>query len=125
MNVLCYRDLIAWQKAMDYVVEVYGLTDSFPRAEQFGLTSQLRRAAVSIPSNIAEGHGRDTTPDFLRFLSNAYGSINETQTQLMLGQRLNFVPGDVVKPVMERSFEVARLVNGLRLALQKKLGGNS
>jgi four helix bundle protein len=79
MKVKNYQDLIVWQKAMDLVEEVYKASRSFPREETYGLTSQIRRAAVSIPSNIAEGQGRRTTADFLRHLSIAYGSLREVK----------------------------------------------
>ncbi len=75
-----YRDLIAWQKSIDLVVAIYELTKGFPQSEEFGLKSQLRRAAVSIPSNIAEGHGRHTQPEFRRFLMIALGSTREVET---------------------------------------------
>ncbi len=80
MAVRSYRELIAWQKAMDFVELVYQHTASFPKEERYGLTGQLRKAAVSVPSNIAEGQGRSTTADFLRFLSIARGSLYESQT---------------------------------------------
>jgi len=85
-----YKDLIAWQKGMDLVVAVYGLTKAFPSDERFGLTAQVRRAAVSIPSNIAEGYSRKGKRDYLRFLEIALGSANEVETQLMAAMRLGF-----------------------------------
>ena len=88
MTVHHYSDLIVWQKAMDLVVHVYEVTESFPQREVFGLTNQVRRAAVSIPSNIAEGQGRGTTKDFLHFLAIARGSLQEVETQLLLAYRL-------------------------------------
>lgn len=90
MPVRNYTDLIAWQKAMDFVHRVYALTSGFPGDERFGLTSQLRRAAVSIPSNIAEGEGRETPGDFIRFLAIAHGSLREVETQLRISQRLGY-----------------------------------
>jgi len=83
-----YRDLIVWQKAIELVAETYILTDKFPREEIYGLTSQLRRAAVSIPSNIAEGRYRGTRKDFRQFLLNAYGSGAEVETQLIIAKKL-------------------------------------
>ena len=85
-----YRELIVWQKAMDLVMRVYEATECFPQRELFGLTNQLRRAAVSIPSNIAEGQGRNTTADFLRFLSIARGSLQELETQILIASRLRY-----------------------------------
>jgi four helix bundle protein len=82
--VQSYRDLVAWQKSMDLVVEIYHWTQSFPRTETYGLTSQLRRAAVSIPSNIAEGHDRLSTGEFRQFLGHARGSLVEVETQILI-----------------------------------------
>lgn len=83
-----YRDLIAWQRAMDLVVVAYCLTDEFPREEIYCLTAQLRRAAISVPSNIAEGEGRGTKNEFVHFLRIAHGSLREVETQITLGVRL-------------------------------------
>jgi four helix bundle protein len=121
MDVKSYRDLIVWQKAMDYVTEVYRLTAEFPRDELYGLTSQLRRSAVSVPSNIAEGQGRHSTRDFLNFLSMAYGSLNESQTQILIAQRLGYITAQRADTLLERSYEVARLINGLSNSLSAKL----
>lgn len=113
MAVLSYRDLIAWQKAMDLVAEVYRLTASFPKSEMFGLTNQLRRCAVSIPSNIAEGQGRSTTKDFVHFLHIARGSLQEVETQLAIAARLNFLPAADFQSSAGRTGELARILNGL------------
>jgi four helix bundle protein len=121
MDIKSFRDLIAWQKAMDYVVLVYRHAALFPREELYGLTCQLRRAAVSIPSNIAEGHGRQSTRDFLKFLAIAYGSLNESQTQVLLAQRLKFLEDRACSELLEVSYEVARLINGLIKSLNQKL----
>jgi four helix bundle protein len=88
-----YRDLRVWQKSMDLAEHVYRLTENFPRAEIYGLTSQLRRAAVSIPSNIAEGQGRTSKGEFRLFLGNARGSLLEVETQLMLANRMAYLNG--------------------------------
>ena len=87
--IFTYRDLIVWQKAMDLVVHIYDLTQHFPKAEQYGLTSQMRRASVSIPSNIAEGRRRSTKNDYLHFLRISYGSGAELETQLEIAKRLS------------------------------------
>lgn len=108
-----YRDLIGWQKAMDVVVEVYRATDGFPKTEQFGLTNQLRRAAVSIPSNIAEGQGRGTPGDFAHFLRIARGSIQEVETQLILAQRLTYLQANAADELLSRLDEVSRILAGL------------
>lgn len=91
MGIKTFRDLIAWQKGMELARRVYQTTMKMPREEQFGLTSQMRRAAVSIPSNIAEGFGRQRRPEFLRFLRMARGSLVELQTQVILVEQLNFI----------------------------------
>jgi len=103
---------------------VYGLTDEFPREEQFGLTSQIRRAVVSIPSNIAEGHGRDSTRDFIRYLSIAYGSLMETETQILIAEMRKYITSENCRIVLEKSAEVGRLVNGLSRSLVKKLNSD-
>ena len=113
MPVLNFRDLVAWQRAMDLVVEVYRLTRVFPREEAYGLTGQLRRAAVSVPSNIAEGQGRGAGHDFARFLRVAIGSLQEAQTQLLVAERLEYVRLDELEPVMALADEVARICKGL------------
>jgi four helix bundle protein len=108
-----YRDLFAWQKAMDLVELVYKQSQRFPREEQFGLTAQIRRAAVSIPSNIAEGQGRDSSPEFARFLHIAHGSLREVETQILITERLGFAAAADVTQVIELASEVGRLINGL------------
>src|SRR5437763_16197525 len=100
---MSYRDLIAWQKGMKLVKAIYETTDSFPQHEMYGLTSQLRRAAVSIPSNIAEGQAHYTNPEFVRFLRHARGSLAEIETQLLIAQGRGYVSegetGDLVAQV--------------------------
>ena len=91
MKVKSYQDLETWQQAMSLVVEVYRVTKLFPKEELFGLTSQLRRAAVSIPSNIAEGQGRTSTKEFLHHLSIAYGSLCEAETQILIAKKLDYL----------------------------------
>ena len=120
MTVKNFKDLVAWQKAMDLVEMVYRLTSAFPADERFGLTSQLRRAAVSIPSNIAEGQGRNSTGDFVRFLSIAYGSLREVETQMLIALRLKFADPTQFKPVQELCDEIGRILNGLMNSLRKE-----
>ena len=97
-----YSELVVWQKAMDLVTEIYKITATFPSDERFGLSSQARRAAVSIPSNIAEGHGRKSTGAYVNHLSIAYGSLMELETQIQIAVRLNFVTLDeILHPVIE------------------------
>ena len=115
-----YRDLIAWQKAMDLVVAVYDLTRAFPNEERFGLTSQMRRAAVSIPCNVAEGFGRRNRPEFQRFLRNSRGSTCELETQIEIARRLKLVELNVADAIAERANEVGRILNGLHAALERR-----
>lgn len=119
MKVKNYQELIVWQKAMDLVEEVYIASKSFPREEIYGLTSQLRRAAISIPSNVAEGQGRRTTPDFLRHLSIAYGSLREVETQILIANRLRYLALEKCQDVMNLTAEVGRLLNGLMSSLAR------
>ena len=108
-----HRDLIVWQKAMDLVVNVYRATESFPKAEVYGLTSQIRRAVTSIPANIAEGQGRRLTKEFLYFLANARGSLWELDTHLESAQRLGFLSTEVHVDLRSQLDEVGRILNGL------------
>ena len=117
MKVKTYQELIVWQRSMDLIEAVYQISRDFPREEIYGLTSQIRRAAVSIASNIAEGQGRRTTLDFLRHLSIAYGSLLETETQLLIAQRLKYVAQRRVTETMKQTAEVGRLLNGLMASL--------
>lgn len=113
-----YRELIVWQKAMNLVELVYQATKRFPREELYGLTSQVRRSAVSIPSNIAEGQARKSTAEFLNFLSIANGSRAEMETQILLAQRLNYATNDTAQQILSLSEEVNRLLNGLMKSLK-------
>ncbi len=113
-----HRDLIAWQKAVELVTQVYEITRRFPADERFGLTQQLRRAAVSVPSNIAEGKGRGTSAEFARFLNIAAGSLTEIDTQLVIAEQLGFIKNDTLNEVAGSIAEVARIVTGLRKSLK-------
>jgi four helix bundle protein len=117
MKVRNYKELIAWQRAMDLVEEVYKASKGFPREEMYGLRSQIRNASVSIPSNIAEGQGRRTTPDFLRHLSIAYGSLQEVETQTLIADRLRYLAQGKCDEIMHLAGEVGRLLNGLMSSL--------
>jgi four helix bundle protein len=119
MPVRSYRELIAWQKAMDFVAEVYRATRTFPKEEIYGITSQLRRAAVSIPSNIAEGQGRQTTGEFRQFLGHARGSLLETETQILLSERLEYLDSKTTEVIVEHAAELGRILNGLIRSLEK------
>jgi four helix bundle protein len=109
-----HRDLIAWQKAMVLVTDVYAATGKFPKEEVYGLTNQLRRACVSVPSNLAEGHGRSSKRDFHRFVSQARGSLLEVETQLEIARNLGYLDAPSAAALLEKASEVARLLNGLR-----------
>jgi len=117
MSVRSYRELVVWQKAMDFVAEVYRATKVFPKEEQYGITSELRRAAVSIPSNIAEGQGRQTR-EFRLFLGHARGSLLETETQILLSERLNYLEHEAANCLLEHASEVGRILNGLLTSLE-------
>ena len=108
-----YRDLLVWQKAMGLTKAIYRETESLPKTEVFGLQAQMRRAAVSVPSNIAEGHGRLDDGHLRQFLANSRGSLFELQTQLELARDLKFLNEGSFKKLMEECEEVARLINGL------------
>jgi four helix bundle protein len=113
-----FQDLIAWQKAMELVTAVYGVTREWPREEQYGLISQIRRAAVAIPSNLAEGHGRSGPREYAHHVSIAFGSLCELETQMLIGERLGYTNGDVTAELMTRTAEVRRLIRGLIRSLQ-------
>ncbi len=112
-EIRSYRDLIVWQKAMSLAKEVYVLSNSFPADERFGLTQQLRRSVVSVPSNIAEGSGRGTTSDYVRFLHIARGSLFEAQTQLELTQQLGFTTDAALQSIQSLCNEIERMLNAL------------
>ena len=113
MAVKRFNDLIVWQKSMTLVERIYLATAGFPKEEIYGLTSQIRRAAVSIPSNIAEGQSRHSTKEFLRFLSIALGSRSEVETQLIIASRLHYLNSDAVSELTASLDEVGRLLRGL------------
>ncbi len=119
MGAKNYRDLIAWQKAMDFVEAVYRSSASFPREEMYGITSQLRRAAVSVPANIAEGQGRHSKREFRKFVMIAHGSLREAETHIMIAERLKFLEGTVVEGLLSRAGEIGRLLVGLSNALSR------
>jgi four helix bundle protein len=115
--VQTYRDLIVWQRAMDLVLDTYQLTWRFPQEEIYGLTSQVRRSAVSVPSNIAEGQGRGVGAEFAHHLRISQGSLQELETQLLLAERLRYIRTEDVEPVLATAAEVGRLNRGLQKAL--------
>lgn len=111
-----YKDLLVWQKAIDLVTQVYVATRSFPREELYGLTSQIRRAAVSVPSNIAEGQARLTPGEFRQFIGIAKGSLSELDTQLIIAEKLGYLTGPC--PLFEQLAEVGRMLSGLLSSLR-------
>jgi four helix bundle protein len=117
-EIRSFRDLVAWQKAMDLCQQVYHLTQSYPADERFALTVQTRRAAVSVPSNIAEGYGRGQKLDYVRFLRVARGSLFEVETQLLLAVRLGFANGDTAGHCMELVRETDRILCALIRAVR-------
>src|SRR3954471_20106540 len=109
-----HRDLIAWQKAMELVVDIYVVTKGLPKEETYGLISQMRRAAVSIPSNLAEGHGRSSKREFHQFIGIARGSLLELETQVELSQRLGYFSEPTALRLLAEIAEVGRILTGLR-----------
>src|SRR5438046_1291316 len=108
-----YKDLLVWQKAMDLVKSIYRVTKVFPREEIYSLTSQMRRAAIAVPSNIAEGKGRYSTADVNHFLVQARGSLYELETQILIAADLGYLAQDETRYLLASTAEVAKLLNGL------------
>lgn len=119
-QVRSYRDLLVWQKGMQLVTRVYAVAKAFPRDEVYGLTSQLRRCAVSIPSNIAEGHSRSTRKDFLRFQEISLGSLFELQTQLEIARNLSYLDPDEYQGLENQSREVERMLTSFMRSLKRR-----
>lgn len=113
MTIKSYKDLIVWQKGIELVEAVYRLTKMFPKEEIYGLTSQLRRAAVSVPSNIAEGQARSSTAEFVNFLSIARGSLSEVETQLIIAHRLEYLDTAQLNEVLSIHDEVSKILPAL------------
>ncbi len=120
MAIKSYTELVAWQKSVDLVTTVYRLSQKFPKEEVYGLTSQIRRAAVSIPSNIAEGQGRLSTGEFRQFLGHARGSLAEVRTQVHIADRLKYISSIEAGEVLESCNEVGRILNGLLTAITRE-----
>ena len=113
-----YKDLVVWQKAMDLVTEIYRITARFSKEELYGLTSQIRRSAVSVPSNIAEGYGRKSTNDYIRFLQISMGSLYELQTQLQIAQNLTFISDVAFQAIYESTREIEHMLGSLIVTTQ-------
>jgi four helix bundle protein len=114
-----YRELIAWQKAMELVTEIYRASQAFPKEEIFGLASQIHRAAVSVPSNIAEGQGKSSTGEFIYCLGHAKGSLSELETQILIARNLNYLPDNETHKLLVPAAEGGRILNGLYASLKK------
>src|SRR5450755_1030482 len=123
MTVKQYSELVAWQKAMELVEDVYQITNGFPRDELYGLTSQLRRAAISVPSNIAEGQSRGSR-EFVHYLSIAHGALSEVETQILIAKRLQYLDEKKLARFNELASETGRLIHGLSKSIEKLATGH-
>lgn len=115
-----YRELIVWEKSMTLVNQIYKVSKQFPADENFGLTSQLRRSAISVPSNIAEGYGRNSLNDYIRFLNISVGSLYEIQTQIEIAFNLNYVEKNHFDELYENTKEIERMMSSLIRKLKEK-----
>jgi four helix bundle protein len=116
-----FKDLVVWQKAMEMVTEVYKLTDSFPKKEVYSLTDQIRRAGVSVPSNIAEGQAHHNNREFVHFLRHSSGSLAEVETQLHIAERLGYADATSIERILQRVNEVGRILNGLIGSIREQI----
>ena len=116
-----YKDLIAWKKAMDLVNAIYDATDAFPKRETYSLTDQVRRAAVSIPSNIAEGQAHYSNREFLHFLRHARGSLAELETQLLVAERRSYLAESRAAELLKQADELSRILSGLINSLKERV----
>lgn len=114
-----HKRLEVWKKAIDLTVDVYKHSEKFPKTEIYGLTSQIRRAAVSIPSNVAEGAARQTRKEFINYLHIAQGSLSELDTQLIIANRLEYIPGGTYKEVESEIETISKMITGLIKSLKK------
>ena len=119
-GVMGYRDLLVWRKALDWAEAIYEATSHWPRDERFGLISQIRRAAVSVASNIAEGAARRSTGEFMQFLGMSRGSLAEAETQLLLAERLGYLPGSDAAALLGAADEISRMLVALNISLKAK-----
>jgi four helix bundle protein len=121
MAIQSYRDLLVWQKAMDLVVNIYQVTTEFPKHELYGLSSQMQRAAVSIPANIAEGHDRDSTKEYLRHLAIAVGSLAEVETLIAIALRLKYLSQTPQDALIDQCRRLGRMLRNLQRSLRARL----
>ena len=120
MKVRSYKDLTVWQAAMDLVERVYALTRQFPKHEMYALTVQVQRSAVSVPSNIAEGHARRSTKEYERYVSIALGSLAELETQLLIAERLRYIRSEEIRQLLELADGIGKMLRGLGKALNTR-----
>jgi four helix bundle protein len=121
MSISRFRELRAWQLGMDLTERVYLLTNSFPKSEIYGLTSQIRRCAVSVPSNLAEGHGRTSGKEFLQFIAIAYGSVCELETQILISHRLKYIEDTDLETISTLLNETSKTIRGLQKAIRERV----
>ncbi len=119
MSNSSFRKLAVWQKAVDFVVDCYQITKTFPKEECYGLSSQLQRASVSVPANIAEGQAREHRKEYLHHLSIAHGSLAESETHLIIANRLEYINSEETNKLLEKAEEIGKMINGLRNSLKK------
>jgi four helix bundle protein len=120
-KIKSYQDLIVWQKSIQLVTVMYSLTRKFPADERFGIISQLNRAAISIPANIAEGWGRETSKNYLQFLRTSRGSVMEVQTLLIISKNLNFISQTEFELMSQKTEEVGKILQGLIKSIKEKI----
>ena len=116
-----HKELLVWQKSVDLAEAIYRITELFPKHQQYSLCQQMQKAAVSISSNIAEGSGRNSTKEFLHFLSISYGSMAELETQIIIAQRLQFISIHEYEPLLAQIQEIGKMLNGLQASVRKNL----
>lgn len=120
-RIKSYKDLIVWQKAIDLVTEIYSVSKTFPNEEKFGIVNQLNRAVVSIPANIAEGWGRESSKNYLQFLRISRGSLMEVETLILISKNLKYVDEEEFKLISNKIEEVGKILQGLIKSIQQKI----
>ncbi len=120
MSIDSYRDLVVWQKGMELAKQCYYITRSFPKEERFGMSLQIRKSSSSVPANIAEGYGRESTGDYIRFLKIAQGSLKEMETHLLLSAEVELTRHDKISPSLDLSDEIGRMLRALIRSLESK-----
>lgn len=112
-KISSYKDLEVWKKGVRFSIEIYKITEGFPVSEQFGITNQVRRAAASVPANVAEGYGRESTKNYIQFLRTARGSLNETETFLYISHGLKYIDKETLNQLLAKSTEIGKMLNSL------------